>query len=504
MAKPRKYTKLYENEKIQQFFELEKMSKQQIPVYISRIGKYLIWREITLEVFLKNLTENLTEEEEKINEYAKHCLYVKGGTNYAVNIRRFVRFLGYKIESPLSAIRKREKKIFFDDDQAMNQFLDIFRNNGYSESHTRRANRSLNEFCLWCNKTPTQLSQDPITAEELTQLLLDFKSVRTKDSEQFGWKKIQSSSWQLKLAAIEYFFLRIHKPSIQHLLLAKEKKIRNNGETRGMKENKRPIIKKEEISKLIDICSNYRQKSIVAGLFESGIAIGDLLNITYGQIKGKINLQNPDENPKAISFYHIRQKTNVGFYACFGRNTLYYLALHLNERKKIYSRDISPDEFIFADNKQPMTKPNAGAVRVIINSKTKSLNIQKISPHDFRRTFNTLLMRTNKLLEHQIRSMMGHLNVSMGQVYDVSKEEEVLNDYLAIWDECFNLTIDDAQLKEQEKRIEELAKENRELKLEFREFISIRNREERYMPEINLLESLVKKEVQKRLEEMKA
>jgi len=454
----KKYNTLYESEVINDFFDSENIKENQKTVYISRIGLYLKWRNFNLEDFLEGLNKDLQKEVNKINEFGHYCK-ANIGTSYASNVRRFVRYLGHKIDSPLSAIRKREKIIFFDNDPAMKRFLNLFRNNGYSESHTRRANRSLNEFCLWRGKSPSELMNEDMTPQKLTNILLDFKSVRINDNDEFGWKTIKNSSWSLKLQAIQYFYIRIHQDSVQDLLLGKEKKIRNNGEVRGMSKDKRQIIKKEEVRSLLDACSKYRQKAIISGLFESGISISDLLEIRYSQIKDKINIESIEDSPKAISFYHIRQKTKVGFYACFGKNTIHYIALHLKERKQLYQAEIQDEEYVFAVNHQPKTKPNTSALRYVMHSKNKRLGIKKITPHDFRRTFNTLATRTGKLLEYQIRSLMGHLNSSMGQVYDVSKEEEILQDYLAIYDECFNLDYDDAKYKSLEEENNQMRKD---------------------------------------------
>ena len=89
----------------------------------------------------------------------------------------------------------------------------------------------------------------------------------------------------------------------------------------------------EEIKIFLDSASTYRDKAIIACLFQSGLGVNELVNLNYGDIQ--------EEYEKGIIpiclKQLVRQKTHVPFKTFFGRDAMKCLRLYLQTRKNLTS-----------------------------------------------------------------------------------------------------------------------------------------------------------------------
>ena len=465
MPQPTQYQELYEHESFNHFLkenELDK-DKRYRRNYISVIGRYLTYRNLSFNEYISLLKNNPEDEISKVHEYRAFLKGI-GKTDQTPYIKRLMRFFG--ITFPRYKQQKRKKRIlyFIDDtaDKYMIEFMELQK--GLSGNSQRRINRSLYEFCQFVNLSPSEL-YDQATTEKLDRkkigrLIIDFSLSRenpTKDQEKsFGWVPISHEFTRTKTYYVNQFFemVCLIKPVFKSNQLGKS--------DNGMNIAKRALIKKMEIRQVSEKM-NLHQKCLFFGLFESGLYAKDLVGLTYGEIKHALDLNATLENTReCVAFFNRRSKTGVGHIAVIGKQTLYYLQLKLSERIRIYSSEtpyqIKDDEYVFSENISPMREPNPSSINNMIRDKSLTCGFEKITCRDLRRTFITLLSESAKMpIEHR-QILYGHLNKLMStRAYTVSDFIKYEEFFSRSYNECFFLEYDDLKYKS-------LREENREIK----------------------------------------
>jgi len=106
---------------------------------------------------------------------------------------------------------------------------------------------------------------------------------------------------------------------------------------RPMKENDKHEWTLDQIRQFVEVAEYIRDKAYILFAFQSGLSIGDVLALNYGDIRREFEAGTI---PLAIEKY--REKTNVPIRTFIGRDAVTYLRLYLQSRP-----DIRPDEPIF-------------------------------------------------------------------------------------------------------------------------------------------------------------
>jgi len=474
MPQPIYYQELYENETINQFLkenELDK-DKRYVRNYISVIGRYLAYRDISLEKYFNLLKTNPEDEIAKVLEYRAY-LKKLGKSDQTPYLKRLMRFFGIKFPRYKQQKRKKRIRYFIDDveDKYMVEFMELQK--GLSDNSKRRINRSLYEFCQYVDLSPSELYQqienESLGVKQLGRMIIDFTHTRENPTpeleKKFNWTAISHDFTKTKSYYVNQFFemVCLVKPIYKSSQLGKSEN--------GMSVSKRGVIKKNEIRQISDRL-NLNQKCLLFGLFESGLYAKDLMNLTYGKIKHALNFNATlQETKDCVVFFNRRSKSKVGHFAVIGKQTLYYLQQKLAERIRMYSNketyQIQDNEYVFSENISPMRKANPSSVNNMIRNKSLSCGIEKITCRDLRRTFITLLSESHKIpIEHR-QILYGHKNKLMSaRAYTVSDFVKYEEFYLRSYYECFFLEYDDVKYKS-------LVEENMEIKTALRNVSSV-------------------------------
>lgn len=98
------------------------------------------------------------------------------------------------------------------------------------------------------------------------------------------------------------------------------------------RENGKHEWKIEHIKQFVDAAKSYRDKAIIMCMFQSGLAVNEICNLNYGDVKDEL-----EAGILPLCLKLVRQKTSVQFKTFFGRDAVKYLKLYLETRKNLKS-----------------------------------------------------------------------------------------------------------------------------------------------------------------------
>ena len=177
----------------------------------------------------------------------------------------------------------------------------------------------------------------------------------------------------------------------------------------NMNKNKKHKWKLDEIKQFVDCCEYIRDKTIVICLFQSGLAISDLLALNVAHVRKQL-----EKNDLPIMIDIIRKKTNINFKTFFGADSAKYLKMYLKTRPQV--RDSYPLFTMLGSHE----RATPGAIQFTFRRYAEKIGIfseldlegwNPARPHSFRSAFRSRL--TNKMDRDLIEFMMGH---SIGEV----------------------------------------------------------------------------------------
>lgn len=249
---------------------------------------------------------------------------------------------------------------------------------------------------------------------------------------------------------------------INHYLDKKGKKISYTWKDRDESITQSRILKPREARKLIDNLKNLRDKTIVSLAYQSGLGIGDIVNLK------KKYLEFVDDN--LIQITKKRKKSKQKHYTFAGKYTREYLEKWLKKRKEI--GEYEPDSYVFVY--MPSGKPINGDPHINRRIRKICINMgllteeeieenngtSPITMHSLRKSFSARL-KAEGVFEHEdVEFMMGH-SLDYGGAYEVYSEriEEMRKKYressaLALYRKGVNKE----ELKEYKQKVDELEK----------------------------------------------
>ena len=172
----------------------------------------------------------------------------------------------------------------------------------------------------------------------------------------------------------------------------------------------RKAMKRIELEYLRNACGNIRDKALVDFLYSTGVRVSELCNA---------RIENIDWEKKAVLIEH--GKGDVTRWTYLNPESEVSLRAYLESR-----HDDSP--FVFSPARGNSPRPVAprtvqSAIDRIVATSGKRYSV-KISPHIFRHTIATVLLRNGMPVE-QVQRFLGHANINTTMIYAEVRDEDV-------------------------------------------------------------------------------
>ena len=165
------------------------------------------------------------------------------------------------------------------------------------------------------------------------------------------------------------------------------------------------VISDEVIEKLRDSCRCSRDLALLDVLYSTGMRVGELV---------KLNIRDVNfEERECIVFGKGDKERRVYFDA----KAKLHLQDYLAERT-----DDSPALFVTLDS--PHTRLKISGVEIRLRELGKSINVEKIHPHKFRRTMATRAIDKGMPIE-QVQKILGHSQIDTTMQYAIVNQNNV-------------------------------------------------------------------------------
>ncbi len=165
------------------------------------------------------------------------------------------------------------------------------------------------------------------------------------------------------------------------------------------------IISDEAIELLRDNCKCSRDMAMIDLLYSTGIRVGELVNLNVANINF--------EERECIVFGKGDKERKVYFDA----RTKLHLKKYLSERK-----DTNPALFVTLD--YPYSRLKISGVEIRIRELGRSVSLDKIHPHKFRRTMATRAIDKGMPIE-QVQKILGHSQIDTTMRYALVNQNNV-------------------------------------------------------------------------------
>ena len=265
------------------------------------------------------------------------------------------------------------------------EFIDAKRVEGCSE-------RTLKEYRISAVKLVNYYQDKTlrkITTDDVRNFLMNYQGINNCSNTTIDNHRRNLSSFFAWLEAEDYILkspmLRIHK--------IKTKKV------------VKKIISDEDIEILRDNCKDIRDLAIIDLLYSTGIRVGELVNLNKEDIDF--------ENRECI----VIGKGNKERTVYFDAKTKLHLMNYLKVRK-----DNNPALFVSLD--KPYDRLNISGVEVRLRKLGRSLGLDKIHPHKFRRSMATRAIDKGMPIE-QVQQLLGHNQIDTTMCYAKVMDENV-------------------------------------------------------------------------------
>lgn len=201
-------------------------------------------------------------------------------------------------------------------------------------------------------------------------------------------KGYSKSTIYLYIRALQSFLSYIGLDSLGHLKAPKRpQKVPN-------------YLMNDEVSKIIASCRNLKERLIVKLLVYTGIRVSELC---------AIRIQDIDINSKTLKIRN--GKGDKDRLVVFSDRVVSDLRMYLGELRESKGKG----DFLFPTSKSKRVSP-VTVERIIRNVVRRSGIQKKVTPHTFRHTFATSLLRNGADLRI-IQLLLGHSSISTTQIY---------------------------------------------------------------------------------------
>lgn len=419
------------------------------------IRKYLKWRNISPE----ELIENGLTEKDHFERYANDdSLKVKRKSKITLlcTIKKFCVF--HKV--PFIKFEREKEPLKFADDEYMKKFLTL---SGTKKKTKLNTNYQLAKYCTFRNKSPTELIEEAQGFENVDfelHLKEFYDSLNLKTKESFIFT----------VARFYYKFVKIYGEIIPTIIKRNNNRKKSNHRLGFDKK----IVDKETIKQLIEV-SDLRDSLIIIAMWESGLNPIDLVSLNYGQMKDYLNLVDPNTIDNVAVIPYTREKNNVSFLACFGKQTLRLMSKWLNRMKIDFDKwgtKITNETPLITMKTAPYERLDNRSVYFVIRKASLKAGFDNwFNCSDFRNSFNT---RAKQILKHYDKEMfMGHSG-GIERHYDISDLKYFTTEYTKAWELLFDLSYSNEKVlsledenRDLQKRLNRMENKNDNLESKF-------------------------------------
>lgn len=266
----------------------------------------------------------------------------------------------------------------------LQRFLEAKKIEGCSE-------RTIQYYRTTVNKLLSKVTQPirKVTTEDMREYLVDYQKVNNCGKTTIDNVRRNISSFFSWLEEEDYILKspmrRIHK-------------IRS-------KKTVKKVITDEEIERLRDGCTCLRDVAMIDLLYSTGIRVGELV---------RLNVSDLNFNERECVVFGKGDKERRVY---FDAKAKIHLQDYLNSRN-----DDNPALFVTLD--RPFDRLKISGVEIRLRELGRSLNLEKIHPHKFRRTMATRAIDKGMPIE-QVQKILGHSQIDTTMQYAIVNQNNV-------------------------------------------------------------------------------
>lgn len=266
----------------------------------------------------------------------------------------------------------------------LQRFLEAKKIEGCSE-------RTIQYYRTTVNKLLSKVTQPirKVTTEDMREYLVDYQKVNNCGKTTIDNVRRNISSFFSWLEEEDYILKspmrRIHK-------------IRS-------KKAVKKVITDEEIERLRDGCTCLRDVAMIDLLYSTGIRVGELV---------RLNVSDINFNERECVVFGKGDKERRVY---FDAKAKIHLQDYLNSRN-----DDNPALFVTLD--RPFDRLKISGVEIRLRELGRSLNLEKIHPHKFRRTMATRAIDKGMPIE-QVQKILGHSQIDTTMQYAIVNQNNV-------------------------------------------------------------------------------
>ena len=228
-----------------------------------------------------------------------------------------------------------------------------------------------------------------IATEDIRQYLIDYQKIN-------NCGKVTIDNIRRNLSS---FFSWLEEED--HILKSPVKRIHKIKTKTVVKE----VISDESIEILRDNCKEKRDLAIIDLLFSTGMRVGELVNLDIADI---------DFNERECVVFGKGDKERVVY---FDARTKIHLQNYIDSRT-------DDEPALFVTLREPHTRITIGGIESRLREFGKSLKIEKVHPHKFRRTLATMAIDKGMPIE-QLQQLLGHKRIDTTLQYAMVKQSNV-------------------------------------------------------------------------------
>lgn len=161
----------------------------------------------------------------------------------------------------------------------------------------------------------------------------------------------------------------------------------------------------EELEKIRESASSYRDRAIVEFLTSTGVRVGEIVNLNINAIK--LN----DRSAVVLG------KGNTEREVYFDARTKIHLERYLKTRT-------DTNEALFVSNKIPNNRLTIGTIEAIVKKIGEKSSVSHVHPHKFRRTLATRAIDKGMPVE-QVQKLLGHVRIDTTMHYAMVNQTNV-------------------------------------------------------------------------------
>lgn len=281
-------------------------------------------------------------------------------------------------------VEGRPTKQKINNSEFLQRFLEAKKIEGCSE-------RTIQYYQTTVNKLLSKVTQPirKVTTEDMREYLVDYQKVNNCGKTTIDNVRRNISSFFSWLEEEDYILKspmrRIHK-------------IRS-------KKAVKKVITDEEIERLRDGCTCLRDVAMIDLLYSTGIRVGELV---------RLNVSDINFNERECVVFGKGDKERRVY---FDAKAKIHLQDYLNSRN-----DDNPALFVTLD--RPFDRLKISGVEIRLRELGRSLNLEKIHPHKFRRTMATRAIDKGMPIE-QVQKILGHSQIDTTMQYAIVNQNNV-------------------------------------------------------------------------------